>query len=179
MRKVFSITPDNHVAVFASAEQLPAEAASGRFESEEELAQVVQNWAVSRLIEVWNGLPGVEAVRKFQDRKTAVRRIWQAVQKVAATVGQHAPTVAEKRRRSAQQASKTKKPATGRQGTKSEQVLALLRQPAGATLKALMRATGWQAHSVRGFLSGQVNKKMKLKLKSFERDGERVYSIKA
>ena len=178
MKKVFSITPDNHVAVFPSAEQLPEEAASGRFESEEELAQVVQNWAVSRLIEVWNGLPGVEAVRKFQDRKTAVRRIWQAVQNVTATAGQHAPTVAEKRRCPAHQASKTKKPATGRHGTKSERVLALLRQPAGTTLKALMRATHWQAHSVRGFLSGQVNKKMKLKVKSFERDGERVYSIK-
>jgi len=84
---------------------------------------------------------------------------------------------AEKRPRSVHQASKAKPRATGRRGTKSERVLALLRQPGGATLKALMRATAWQAHSVRGFLSGQVNKKMKLKVKSFERDGERVYAI--
>ena len=63
--------------------------------------------------------------------------------------------------------------------TKSEAVLALLRQPGGATLKALMTATGWQAHSVRGFISGQLTKKMRLKVKSFKRDGERVYSIRS
>jgi hypothetical protein len=63
--------------------------------------------------------------------------------------------------------------------TKSETVLALLRQPGGATLHALMAATGWQAHSVRGFISGQVTKKMRLKIKSFKRDGERVYSIRS
>jgi hypothetical protein len=41
-----------------------------------------------------------------------------------------------------------------------------------------MAATSWQAHSVRGFISGQVTKKMRLKIKSFKRDGERVYSIR-
>jgi hypothetical protein len=177
MMKVFSIVADNHVVVYPSAAQLPEEAASARFESEEELTKVVQDWPSTRLVAIWNSLPGVETVRKFRDRQTAVRRIWEAVQNVGATAGQHAPTVAAKRRRPAHKASKTKQPASARRGTKSERVLALLRQPAGATLKALMRATGWQAHSVRGFLSGQVNKKMKLKVKSFERDGERVYAI--
>jgi hypothetical protein len=62
--------------------------------------------------------------------------------------------------------------------TKSAIVLALLRQPCGATLKALMAATGWQAHSLRGFISGQVTKKLRLKVRSFKRDGERVYSIR-
>jgi hypothetical protein len=42
-----------------------------------------------------------------------------------------------------------------------------------------MRATGWQAHSVRGFISGQLGKKMGLRVRSFERDGERVYAIKS
>jgi hypothetical protein len=41
-----------------------------------------------------------------------------------------------------------------------------------------MRATDWQAHSVRGFISGQLGKKMGLRVRSFERDGERVYHIK-
>ena len=164
--------------MFPSAEQLPEETASGKFESEEELAAVVRNWPIGRLVTTWNSLPEVQAVRKFTDRKTAVRRIWQALQNIGATSGKHAPKVAPKRRRPAQQASKGKQPAVRRQGTKSDRVPALLRQPAGATLKAIMRATGWQAHSVRGFLSGQVNKKMKLKVKSFERDGERVYAIK-
>jgi hypothetical protein len=41
-----------------------------------------------------------------------------------------------------------------------------------------MVATGWQAHSVRGFVSGQLVKKMGLRVKSYRRDGERVYAIK-
>jgi hypothetical protein len=53
-----------------------------------------------------------------------------------------------------------------------------MRQPKGGTLKAIMRATGWQAHSVRGFISGQLVKKMGLGVGSFARDGERVYIIK-
>jgi hypothetical protein len=63
--------------------------------------------------------------------------------------------------------------------TKAELVLALLRQTSGATLRALMAATGWQAHSVRGFISGQLTKKRGLKVRSFKRDGERVYSVRS
>jgi uncharacterized protein DUF3489 len=58
-------------------------------------------------------------------------------------------------------------------------VIALLEQPEGATLKAIMKATGWQAHSVRGFVSGPLGKKMSLRIRSFTRDGERVYKLKA
>jgi hypothetical protein len=65
-----------------------------------------------------------------------------------------------------------------RRETKTDRVLALLMQPSGATLKAIMDATGWQSRSVRGFISGQVVKKMGLRVKSFRRDGERVYSLK-
>ncbi len=64
-----------------------------------------------------------------------------------------------------------------RRGTKQEAVIALLRQPAGATIDAMMRATGWQQHSVRGFLAGVVNKRLKLKLGSTKVDGVRVYQI--
>jgi len=56
-------------------------------------------------------------------------------------------------------------------------VIALLERPAGASLKAIMSATGWQAHSVRGFISGQLGKRLGFRVKSFERDGERVYAI--
>src|ERR1700734_1777987 len=65
--------------------------------------------------------------------------------------------------------------AGGRATTKADRILALLRQPAGATLQSIMSATGWQAHSVRGFVSGQLVKKMRLRVKSFRRNGERVY----
>ena len=62
--------------------------------------------------------------------------------------------------------------------TKTALVLALLRRPGGATLEEIRNATGWQAHSVRGFLSGKVAKRMGLKVTSARRaDGSRVYSI--
>ena len=62
--------------------------------------------------------------------------------------------------------------------SKSAHVIALLKKPKGATLAELMKATGWQAHSVRGFLSGTLRKKMGLKIESTKRGGvERVYSI--
>ena len=66
-----------------------------------------------------------------------------------------------------------------REGSKASKVLDLLKRPDGASLKEIMKATGWQAHSVRGFLSGTVGKKLGLKLTSTKsEDGERSYSIK-
>jgi hypothetical protein len=62
-------------------------------------------------------------------------------------------------------------------GTKQEAILALLRQPAGATIPAMMKATGWQPHSVRGFLAGVVRKKLNLKLESKAVNGNRIYHI--
>ena len=56
--------------------------------------------------------------------------------------------------------------------------LDLIRQPEGATLAAIMEVTGWQAHSVRGFLSGTLGKKMGLQVESAKRvDGQRVYTL--
>ena len=58
-------------------------------------------------------------------------------------------------------------------------VLDLLKRPGGVTAKELMKATGWQPHSVRGFLSGTIGKKMGLTVTSTKgEDGERSYSIK-
>jgi hypothetical protein len=53
----------------------------------------------------------------------------------------------------------------------------MLQSPAGATLAAMIQATGWQQHSVRGFLAGVVRKRLKLKLESNKVDGTRVYQI--
>jgi hypothetical protein len=67
-----------------------------------------------------------------------------------------------------------------REGSKTATILELLRRPGGATAKELLKATGWQPHSLRGFISGTLGKKMGLSVTSTKgEDGERSYSIKA
>ena len=67
---------------------------------------------------------------------------------------------------------------SARPGTKKAAILSLLKRPKGATLKELMKASQWQAHSVRGFLSGSLRKQMGLKIQVIDRDGERAYHVK-
>jgi len=77
-------------------------------------------------------------------------------------------------------APKAAKKASGaRDGSKTSKVLDLLKRPGGVTTKELLKATGWQPHSVRGFLSGTIGKKMGLTVTSAKgEDGERSYSVK-
>ena len=62
-------------------------------------------------------------------------------------------------------------------GSKQDSVIAMLKSPAGATIDAMMKATGWQQHSVRGFFAGIVRKKLGLTLVSGIQNGERLYRI--
>jgi hypothetical protein len=86
-------------------------------------------------------------------------------------------TSAKKATKAAKAAKKESGP---RKGSKTEKVLELLKRPNGAALAELMKATSWQAHSVRGFLSGTVGKKLGLTLTSTKGEGEdRTYSLKS
>jgi Protein of unknown function (DUF3489) len=70
-------------------------------------------------------------------------------------------------------------PKTSKTDARSKQahVVAMLRSPTGTTIAAIMKATGWQQHSVRGFLAGVVRKRLKLKLTSKKISGNRIYQI--
>jgi Protein of unknown function (DUF3489) len=67
--------------------------------------------------------------------------------------------------------------AKARSGTKNAQVVAMLQDRAGTTIATIMAATGWQQHSVRGFLAGVVRKKLRLNLVSEPGESGRVYRI--
>jgi hypothetical protein len=65
-------------------------------------------------------------------------------------------------------------------GSKTARILELLKRPGGATAQELAKETGWLPHSLRGFLSGIVGKKMGLTVNSMKAEGgERTYSIEA
>jgi hypothetical protein len=104
-----------------------------------------------------------------------------------ATAGARRGHVAAKKAKSGKKASpakkepkSAKKAARARDGSKTAKVLELLRRPGGVTAKELMKVTGWQPHSVRGFLSGTVGKKMGLTVTSAKaEDGERTYTVES
>ena len=103
-----------------------------------------------------------------------------------ARAGAQGAHVAHKKGKAAKKASPAKKTPNAakekgtRDGSKAAKVLDLLKRPDGVTLAELMKATEWQAHSVRGFLSGTVSKKLGLSVISTKvENGERTYSVKA
>src|SRR3984957_8469225 len=110
-----------------------------------------------------------------------------AVPKKKASVGARRAHVATARGKAGKNARPPKKAPKGarkarsaRDGSKTAKVLDLLKRAGGVTARELMKATGWQPHSVRGFLSGTVGKKLGLTVTSIKsEDGGRIYSVEA
>lgn len=178
----FAIDTDNNITAFAIATQAPE--GQPRFTTEKEFAKLSAEWPISRFADIWNAFAGVvpfdtlKPVKKFMDRKTAVSRIWKAIRALTPTPAPQAATVAPKEAKATKAATSHDGAPTAREGSKKAIVLGMLKQPGGATLADIMVATGWQAHSVRGFISGSLSKKMGLKVESMKReDGTRSYRI--
>src|SRR5271157_1116774 len=154
------------------------------FATEKELTKLSADWPITRFVEVWNAFAGappfgeLKPVKKFTDRKTAVSRIWKAIQALTPTPAPQAAPVAPKKAKATKAATAKDATPTPRDGSKKAIVLDMLKRPDGATLADIMSATEWQAHSVRGFISGSLGKKMGLTVESFKRpDGVRAYRV--
>jgi len=195
--RLFAIDKDETITAFPAAERVPE--GQEQFASEKELAKLAANWPADRLTAIWNSFAGVagfgsdlKPVKKFTNRKTAVARIWKAIQALDAPAAAEATatttetaTAAPKGAKGAPKKAKATKTATTKTGapvprefSKKAIVLEMLRRKDGATLAEIAKATDWQSHSIRGFLSGQVTKKMGLKVESSKSEaGERRYHI--
>jgi uncharacterized protein DUF3489 len=176
--RIFTIDAGNTIAVSTSAEQRSSTSGAARFTNQKQLVALAAHWPSGRLVEIWNNLPGVRKTAKFTDRQTGVQRIWKAIQRLEPHLGARAATGPGKGGGPAKVASPGEDRPVARADTKTARVIALLKQPSGATLKAIMALTGWQSHSVRGFISAQLLKKMHFRIQSFKRGGERVYRIR-
>ena len=180
--RLFAIDTEHNITAFPAAEQIPE--GQEHFASEKELAKLAANWPADRLVQIWNSFAGVapfddlKPVKKFTDRKTAVARLWRAIQRLDAPAAPQAADVAPKAKRPRKAARPEGAAPPARKGSKKAIVLEMLRRPEGASLKDIMEATGWQAHSVRGFISGSLTKKMGLNVESFKTpEGARAYRI--
>ncbi len=193
----FTIDNENNITAYGRGEQMPAFddfAGDGlkQFTSEKELERVVlaSERPGERLIEIWNSLAGVapfddlKPVRKFTDRKTAIARIWKAIQKLAPATTEAAkkeqrsskPKPAAKKEKVARQPKPAAEAKAPREGTAKAKVIGMLQRKGGATLQEIMETTGWQPHTVRGFIS-TLGKKTGLVINRTRRESDqaRVY----
>ena len=189
----YTISSDNNITAFPTPEAAQDTLALGAmaFTSQKELAKVAADWPASRLGEIWNSFAGVapfddlKPVKKFTDRKTAVKRIWAAIQKLDTPTPQEtapaappAADVAPKKAKATKTAKSKEGAAVPREFSKKAIVLEMLRRKEGASLAEIAKATDWLNHSIRGFISGAITKKMGLKVESTKQEGgERRYKV--
>src|ERR1700741_3072963 len=108
-----------------------------------------------RLLALWNALPGVDKRRKVGDRAALRDQLWSAIEMLPDPEPRPDP----------------KRP------SKQDVVIAMLRQPEGATVEEVASVPGWQRHTVRGVFSGTLKKKLGLPLASAKEERGRVYRI--
>jgi hypothetical protein len=183
----FRIDSENNIVAHSG---VPAGAdESQSFSTAKQLARLTAEWPASRLVDTWNSFAGVapfdelKPVKKFTDRKAAVARIWKAVQRLSPDVALQATPVATERIRSKKSTTKASRTARAQKGAteshanKKGEVIAMMKRAKGVTLEEIMEATGWQKHTVRGFVS-ILGSKGGEKIESAKNAaGERTYRI--
>src|ERR1019366_1701355 len=199
--KTFTINSDNNITAFGTQEEAAATTTTpfDSFASQQDLAELAAGWPPERLVGVWNSLPGVKPVKSFKTAKVAAGRIWESIQSLGETpkpkaepkargsaqAAKGAPTKgkatkkaapAKKAPKAAKGAKQAKTAGGAREGSKTATVVSLLERKGGATLAEVMKGTGWQAHSVRGFIS-TLAKKTGIAITSTRRESDqaRVY----
>ena len=190
---IFTIDADHNITAYANAGEARQGDVAGviQFDSQTALAKLSADWPLSRFVEIWNGIPGQTPVKKFQDRKKAVARLWKAVQSWAGQgQSESAAEKPEPRAQAAKRVQAAKKAARKTKGrnrhatdaaahgrNKKAEVIAMLKRPKGATLAEIMEATHWQQHTVRGFVS-LLGSQAGLAIESSKNAaGERTYKI--
>jgi hypothetical protein len=185
----FTIDAENNITAHASSQEATLVEAAGviQFNSQASLANASRDWPLSRFVEIWNSIPGNAEVTKFQDRKKAVARIWKAIQPLADKAQASEPAAKPKKAAKGAKPAKKGKPAkkvvkkavgksTERSNKKAE-VIAMMKRAKGVTLAEIMKVTGWQAHTVRGFVSILGSKGGEAIESSKNTEGERTYRI--
>jgi Protein of unknown function (DUF3489) len=191
MSSTFTLDADNNITAYASAEEANQGEATGliHFDSQAALAKVSADWPMSRFVEIWNSIPGQTPVKKFQDRKKAIARVWSAIQPLAGKGASEEPAAPkpEPPRKAGKPAKKAKaaKKSSGKgtsekaseRSNKKAEVIAMMMRAKGVTLAEIMQATGWQRHTVRGFVSILGSKGGQSIESSKNAAGERTYKI--
>ena len=249
---IFTIDGNDNITIHTTPEDAQAVPDSERFSTKQELASLAEKWSAARLIQIWNGIPGNTPVNKFKDRKTAVNRIWNAIQTLGEThpltdqasspvaeavkveeteapaatpatepaqetplevevqqgatepasedvqpeapashteahAGEQAPDVAPAEPKATKKATRKAKTPTAqtatktpREGSKTSQVVAMLKREGGVTLEEIMSVMGWQKHTTRAMMSagGSLTKNHGLVVTSEVVGDKRIYSIK-
>ena len=191
----FTINEDNNITAFAGAQEAAlaeaaqtSDATATSFDSQAALAKVSAEWPLSRFVEIWNSVPSNLEVKKFSDRKKAVARIWKAIQPLAGSAQSSEPEAKPKKpvqgAKLAKKAKAAKKAAAAQKGSdqdarrnKKAEVIAMMKRAKGVTLPQIREATGWQAHTVRGFVSLLGSKSGEKIESSRSTAGERTYRI--
>src|ERR1039457_1951318 len=166
----FTIDNENNITVFATAAEAAQAGDSNAttFDSQAALAKVSTDWPLGRFVDIWNSIAGNKEVSKFAGRDKAVARIWAAIQPIAKRAGESAPKPKKpaKSAKPAEKAKATKKaklakkaaPAKkrgdkGERSNKKADVIAMMKPSRGVTLAEIAEVTGWQKHTIRGFVS--------------------------